>query len=76
MKIDGRCHCSYITYEAEVDPEKVIICHCADCQTMSGSAFRTIAFVQDDTFKLLSGELKVYVKAAESGSRRGQAFCP
>ena len=24
MKVDGRCHCGYITYEAEIDPEKVI----------------------------------------------------
>jgi hypothetical protein len=44
MKIDGRCHCGYITYQAEIDPEKVMICHCTDCQTLSGSAFRTVAF--------------------------------
>ncbi len=25
MKIDGRCHCGHITYEAEVDPDKVVI---------------------------------------------------
>jgi hypothetical protein len=37
MKIDGRCHGGYITYEAEIDPEKVMICHCADCQDLSGS---------------------------------------
>ncbi len=40
MKIDGRCHCGYITYEAEIDPEKVMICHCSDCQTLSGSTDR------------------------------------
>ena len=28
MKIDGRCHCGYITYVAEIDPDKVGICHC------------------------------------------------
>jgi len=28
------------------------------------------------TFKLLAGELKVYVKTAESGNKRVQAFCP
>ena len=28
MKIDGRCHRGCITYEAEIDPEKVLICHC------------------------------------------------
>src|SRR5215472_3856904 len=76
MKIDGRCHCGYITYEAEIDPEKVMICHCTDCQTLSGSAFRTVAFSREDTFKLLSGELKIYVKTGESGTKRAQAFCP
>jgi hypothetical protein len=39
MKIDGRCHCGYITYEAEIEPEKVMICHCADCQTLSAPHF-------------------------------------
>ena len=41
MKIDGGCHCGYITYSAEIDPEDVGICHCTDCQTLTGTAFRT-----------------------------------
>src|SRR5262245_13258504 len=76
MKIDGRCHCGYITYEAEIDPEKVMICHCADCQTLSGSAFRTVVFTREDTFNLLSGKLKTYIKTGESGTKRPQSFCP
>lgn len=76
MKIDGGCHCGYISYEAEIDPEKVIVCHCTDCQTLSGSAFRFIAFTREDSFELLSGELKIYVKTAESGAKRPQSFCP
>ncbi len=40
MQIDGACHCGNIAFEAEVDPETVRICHCTDCQTMSGSLFR------------------------------------
>jgi hypothetical protein len=76
MKIDGRCHCGYISYEAEVDPEKVMICHCTDCQTLSGSAFRTVAPTRQDTFRLLSGEPKIYIKTGESGTKRQQAFCP
>ena len=32
MHIDGGCHCGNITYEADIDPEAVSICHCADCQ--------------------------------------------
>ena len=76
MKIDGRCHCGYITFEAEIEPDKTLICHCTDCQTLSGSAFRVHAFTRQDAFRLLSGEPKIYVKTAESGNRRPQAFCP
>jgi len=61
MKIDGRCHCGYITYQAEIDPGNVLVCHCTDCQTLSGSAFRTVVLTREDGFKLLSGEPKVYV---------------
>ena len=39
MKIDGACHCGFIAYEAEADPEMTGICHCTDRQTLSGSAF-------------------------------------
>ena len=52
MKIDGACHCGDITYEADIDPENVVICHCTDCQTLSGSAFRTVALTREGTFTL------------------------
>lgn len=76
MKIDGGCHCGYIAYEAEIDPGTVAICHCTDCQTLSGSAFHTILPVTEAAFKLLSGEPKIYIKTGESGAKRIQSFCP
>jgi hypothetical protein len=77
MKIDGGCHCGAITYEAEIDPESVGICHCTDCQTMSGSAFRLGVVAKEGSFKLLSGQPKIYEKTtAESGNHRALAFCP
>lgn len=76
MKIDGSCHCGYITYTAEIDPENVGICHCTDCQTLSGSPYRVSAPAATETFKLVTGEPKIYVKTAESGNKRVQAFCP
>jgi hypothetical protein len=75
MKVDGGCHCGRITFEAEVDPAKVLICHCTDCQSLSGSAFRTVVRVPAAAFRLLSGEPRIYVKQAESGTRLAQAFC-
>ena len=76
MKINGGCHCGYISYEAEIDPDKIVVCHCTDCQTLSGSPFRWVAPTRESTFKLQSGELKIYVKTAESGAKRAQSFCP
>jgi hypothetical protein len=76
MKIDGACHCGFLTYEAAVDPAKVEVCHCSDCQRLSGSAFRVVVPTEPGTFRLLTGIPKTYVKTAESGNRRIQAFCP
>ena len=75
MKIDGGCHCGKLSFEAEIDPDKVGLCHCSDCQVLSGTAFTTYVPVAKDAFRL-RGEPKVYVKTAESGNRRAQAFCP
>jgi len=75
MKIDGNCHCGFIKYEAEIDLNNVIICHCTDCQILSASAFRTVARVEDSSFNLLSGDPKIYIKIGGSGNKREQAFC-
>ena len=75
MKIDGSCHCGAIAFEAEIDPEMVGICHCADCQTLSGTAFRVSVFAPEDKFRLTRGTPKIYEKTAESGNKRAQAFC-
>lgn len=77
MKIDGQCHCGSISYRAEIDPERVVVCHCSDCQLLSGSAFRTVAFTAPDAFEVVSGTIKIYVKhTAASGNPRAQGFCP
>jgi hypothetical protein len=76
MKIDGACHCKAITYEAEIDPEQVEICHCTDCQTLSATAFRVVVQVPEKQFQLLTGTPKIYTKIAESGVKRSQVFCP
>jgi hypothetical protein len=75
MQVHGACHCGAITYRAEIDPNRVIICHCSDCQAMSGSAYRVVAFTVENGFELITGEPKTYVKVAASGRQRAQGFC-
>jgi hypothetical protein len=76
VKIEGACACGIITFEGEADPEKVWVCHCADCQVGTGSAFRVNVAVRGNTFRM-TGEPTIYIKTtAESGTPRAQAFCP
>lgn len=74
MQISGKCHCGAISFTALVDPGKVMVCHCADCQQFSGAPFRAV-LPAPAAGVVMSGEPKRYVKVAESGNRRVQAFC-
>ena len=76
MKIDGSCHCGRITFRAEIEPEAVYVCHCVDCQAISGSPFRWAVPVPELEFELLSGTPKAYEKVGESGRKNHQMFCP
>lgn len=76
MKIDGRCHCGAITYEAEIDPGRVTLCHCTDCQTLSGSPYRAVMMTDPGSFRLLTGAPTIYLKTGTSGAKREQSFCP
>ena len=76
MKVHGSCHCGQVTYEAEIDPATVSLCNCTDCQMLTGSGFRVSLPAPAATYRLLSGTPKVYVKTADSGTRRRHSFCP
>jgi hypothetical protein len=76
MRVTGACLCGFIAVEGEVDPERVTICHCTDCQTATGSAFRVSIPAPGKTFTI-TGQPAIYLKTtAESGNPRAQAFCP
>jgi hypothetical protein len=76
VKVTGQCHCGSIAYEAEVDPNTIRVCHCTDCQRLTGTAFRAGIASLPDTFVLKRGMPKIYIKTAESGNKRAHAFCP
>ena len=75
MKVEGSCHCGAITFEAEVTPGTISVCHCTDCQMLTGAAFRANIRAAAEGFRLLTGTPREYVKVAASGTRRVQAFC-
>ena len=74
MNITGQCHCGQISFTALIDPNKIIACHCTDCQAFSGAPFRAVAPTAVENVKMM-GTPKFYIKTADSGNPRAQAFC-
>jgi hypothetical protein len=59
----------------EVEPGTISVCHCLDCQTLMGSAFRANIRSLPGTFNIVSGEPRRCVKTADSGAKRAHASC-
>ena len=75
MRVEGQCHCGAITYEAEVELDTIAICHCLDCQRLSGAAFRSNVPAPAAGFRILKGVPRRYIKTGDSGAKRVHAFC-
>ena len=73
---EGGCQCGSIRYRLTGEPIELSVCHCTECQRQSGSAFGMSLDVRSDEFVLLSGELRDFVRTAESGIRLRCSFCP
>lgn len=75
MHVDGACHCGAVTFTAVVDPGRVMVCHCADCQVLSGAPFRAVVAAPFESL-VVKGQTRSYIKVAQGGNRRAQVFCP
>ena len=75
LNVTGVCHCGQVQLSAVVNPAMVLVCHCTDCQVLTGSAFRVVSPALAGTLKVV-GVAKEYAKRAESGAVRYHAFCP
>jgi hypothetical protein len=64
-----------VSYEADIDPRKVTICHCTDCQTLTGSPYRVTVICSAGTVRLTGKPPKVYAKTGDNGLTRYQHFC-
>ena len=71
----GGCWCGAVRYRLTGDgPAVVYACHCAFCQTWSGSAFALHALVQSDALET-GGAVVLYDDPAPGGARTVRAFC-
>ena len=74
MKVDGACYCGDVKINGTVSADKVMACHCKDCQEFSGAPFRAVAVMSAEQVAI-SGAFKEHTKIADSGNERVQGFC-
>ena len=58
-KIEGGCLCGSVRYSSEAEPIVTAVCHCADCQKQTGTAFSIVVGVPAEGFEV-EGELSRY----------------
>jgi len=75
MHIDGQCHCGLVTFKAEIDPQAVSICHCTDCQSLTGSPYRVTVICSGVRIRMTGKPPKIYAKTGDNGRTRFQHFC-
>ena len=73
--IEGGCVCGAIRYRVSGRPIGLFACCCADCQTLTGSAFSLAMPLMRDRFEITRGEPTAYLRPAESGRHVPQRFC-
>src|ERR1700743_3702156 len=74
MHIDGQCHCGRGTYQADIDPAKVSIFHCTDCQSLTGSPYRVTVICSEGDVRLTGVAPKIYGKCGDNSRIRNHAF--
>ena len=75
MKIEGGCLCGKVRYSAEAEPAFVGVCHCKNCQKVSGTAFASVVGLPKPALSVTGG-LKTYDDQGDSGKAMWRRFCP
>lgn len=74
-QITGGCLCGKVRYSAEAEPAFVGVCHCRNCQRVSGSAFCTVVGVPQPVLSV-QGDLTTFNDKGDSGKTLFRRFCP
>ena len=74
--MDGKCFCGAIRYRLDARPSDSYLCHCRDCQQLSGSAFHALSIVRKSDFHVIRGTPKTFEHKTQDGSTLARSFCP
>lgn len=74
-RFSGGCLCGAVRYTCEAAPVMAGHCHCEDCRRSSGSGHCSHLMVPESAVAL-TGQVKGYARAADSGNVVERFFCP
>ena len=77
LPLTGGCICGAIRYQIAQAPADLYVCHCTDCQRITGSAFSLGVVIADESFRL-SGKQPRFTRdgATASGRVKSRSVCP
>lgn len=75
-RVAGGCLCGAIRFETMGEPAAQLLCHCTDCQTVSGAAAYAAYVVPLERLEVTQGEPVGYEVVAASGRANARHFCP
>ena len=70
----GGCHCGALRYSVSAPPIATYVCHCTDCQSLSGAAFAIGVVVAEAAFHL-TGAPKAVPRVLGSGLISQRLVC-
>ena len=70
----GRCLCGACSYEIDGAPIVVAICHCLDCQRLTGTGHSTGAMFAETGIRI-SGQPSAYRMESNAGNMVTRLFC-
>ncbi|HVN90672.1 MAG TPA: GFA family protein [Candidatus Binataceae bacterium] len=73
--LTGGCLCGAVRYEVEGTPLFAVLCHCRDCQRVSGTGHVPVMGMPRSSLKI-SGATKAFSSRGSSGLPSVRHFCP
>jgi len=70
------CTCGRLQLGCQGTPNRISMCHCADCQRRTGSVFGIAAFFARGAVSVVQGASKTYTRDSASGKHVTFHFCP
>src|SRR5262245_53364803 len=76
MPRTASCSCGQLSITMKEEPFLVQCCSCTECHKLTGSAFSTASYWDQEKAVSILGEHKSYTRIADSGNKVALHFCP